>query len=391
MDGNSQAAIRNLLSLWDDQSDLDIGTENISPDGPRTKSAPQIQDIMAKANLHSACIVGDVEKVKSLIEGGADINVLDFEGKSPLELALREHKLDCAKYLLDVGCNITPRSLHRALRGHLSPDRIYILERLIPTKSLGPRDCGHNCSNGTDLHRLSRMTGPESLLREILQMLLHCGENLEATVEDGATPVLRAISNNNANAFRVLASVGANLNIQRSNGESILHDAALCAGLELLNCLSLADIDVDIESRTTFGNTALDLFTYCTKGKTSDFQPEWRKPTQDEIDAFEELLRAVRDRYLIAEIDVFSAAIDSLRSGELEVARTAMAARMERKKVWNKSVEYETLRVIKDVQISQGMVEAAIESLGDIILEHRKTMKKSPFARRTRYGYLKRK
>ena len=55
-----------------------------------------------KTGLHAAAAAGEIEVIKSLIAAGADVNVIDREGNSPLGLATGES----AKYLADHGANM---------------------------------------------------------------------------------------------------------------------------------------------------------------------------------------------------------------------------------------------------------------------------------------------
>ncbi|MBQ4810244.1 ankyrin repeat domain-containing protein [Pseudoalteromonas luteoviolacea] len=65
-------------------------------------------------SLHQAVIAGDLQKVKKLVESGADVNQLDSAmGNSPLHIAAQTDHDDILKYLLDKGAFINlqaPRS-----------------------------------------------------------------------------------------------------------------------------------------------------------------------------------------------------------------------------------------------------------------------------------------
>lgn len=78
------------------------------------------------SNLHSACSLGDYKKVQDLLENGADVNVRDDDGNTPMvsacfkgHVCIVELLLKCNRIKLDL-CNYdgtTP--LHAAcLKGH---------------------------------------------------------------------------------------------------------------------------------------------------------------------------------------------------------------------------------------------------------------------------------
>lgn len=56
-----------------------------------------------QVNLLQAAKEGNIEQVRSIVEGGADLNVRDNDGNTPLHLAAKEGKLDVTKYLIERG------------------------------------------------------------------------------------------------------------------------------------------------------------------------------------------------------------------------------------------------------------------------------------------------
>ena len=56
--------------------------------------------------LHQACIRGNLECVQLLVERGADLNLKDWQGFSPLKLASLNGHFDVAEYLLSRGTSI---------------------------------------------------------------------------------------------------------------------------------------------------------------------------------------------------------------------------------------------------------------------------------------------
>jgi hypothetical protein len=121
--------------------------------------------------------------------------------------------------------------------------------------------------------------------------------------------------------------------------------------------------------------------------------PSWQRRSNKDAEVFEKLLRAVRDRYLNSEIKQISSIIKLLKSGDIlenlaEVDRCFNALTAEKEK-YRKEQELETLRVIRNIQIHRGMIDAAIEALEEIIEEHIKTMTESPFSKYSVFDWMK--
>ncbi|KAM7203566.1 hypothetical protein V8F33_002186 [Rhypophila sp. PSN 637] len=83
------------------------------------------------------------------------------------------------------------------------------------------------------------------------------------------------------------------------------------------------------------------------------------------------LLRSVRDRYLKTEV----------RSNQSDDARYLLEDLMKEKAKYHQLDEFDTIRVIRDVQIRQGMMDAAVKSLKEIIEVNKEKMSTLPFSR----------
>lgn len=80
---------------------------------------------MAK-DMHKACATGDLDKVKSLVAEGADINMGNYISAMPLYIASEKGNLDIVEYLLSIGANIHSRGYYGSplsaacAKGHLN-------------------------------------------------------------------------------------------------------------------------------------------------------------------------------------------------------------------------------------------------------------------------------
>ena len=58
------------------------------------------------ATLHQAAMLGNLDQVKSLVAGGADIDALDRQGWTPLSTAIRRQQKEIAEYLIAKGADV---------------------------------------------------------------------------------------------------------------------------------------------------------------------------------------------------------------------------------------------------------------------------------------------
>lgn len=370
-----QGTVKELLYLWNEDLDL-----------PPYSDFPEVgngdQQCLPDKRLQRSCIQGNVEETRSLISAGADINIRDFEGKTPLHLARINKNYGCALTLMESDCDVSAKeyifgnvTLAYAFEGQATPQLIEVLRRLVP-RTAETYKAMFGC---TAMHELSRLSGGN--LEEAFELLANAGQNIEARQEDGETPLLAAVSRNNNAVFKILMSAGASLTALSATRSSILHHAAHVADAELLRSLSEAETSLDIELRNSAGHTALDTFRYCLLADADLFPSHWRRPSDQDQQLFEELLRTVRDRYLNKEIAQLESVISLIQCNNIEQARQQLDSLMMEKVKYYKLEEAETIRIIKDVQICQGMTDAAVEALKEIIEVHRETMCVSPFTR----------
>lgn len=69
-------------------------------------------DRSGRSELHYASNEGDFDKVKSLIENGADVNLKDKEGWTPLHFAAQSQNASIALLLIEAGAEIDVCNLH---------------------------------------------------------------------------------------------------------------------------------------------------------------------------------------------------------------------------------------------------------------------------------------
>ena len=241
---------------------------------------------------------GCVACVDELLKGGADINLDDPHGTTPLVLALMNMKFDTAKSLIEKGADISlwdyygQTPLYVAVDMHTVPagfradvpstDKtvpMEIIQTLLdrganvnvrlklrpPVRSLLPGD------RGADVRVLT--TGATPLMRAavaadipVMEVLLKHGALVDLPLSDGTTPFFATVlaagtrakfktEDDALAAMRVLKAAGADPNA-RTDGATPLHTATTRGWKKVMK--ELASYGVDVNARDSDGLTALD-------------------------------------------------------------------------------------------------------------------------------------
>jgi len=88
-------------------------------------------------SLHQAAVSGDINRVKELLTKGADINLKNRQGWTPLHAAVWNQKQDIAKLLIEKGAdvNVKDRSNRTALQFAADTGQKEIVELLLAKKA----------------------------------------------------------------------------------------------------------------------------------------------------------------------------------------------------------------------------------------------------------------
>lgn len=195
--------------------------------------------------LHEAAICGNVELVEYLLEMGANIDCRDNEGWTPLHAAASLGQTKIVELLLGRGADATIINCENFLAYDLArndecrqlignqlegQDIDYLRsqeERLIEAdinrwiESGQYQERSQPVTNATVLHVLAAK-GYVNLMKKILQTpILKRQINLEATDNEGYTPLLAASFWNQSEMVELLIEHGANIFAQANNGYKI--------------------------------------------------------------------------------------------------------------------------------------------------------------------------
>jgi ankyrin repeat protein len=181
----------------------------------RLRDAPILEICNAAAG-------GDCSRVQYLVEHGARIHQLNFEGKTPLHLAAENGNLPVVQYLVERGADVNYKDpvyqttpLHLAAeKGHL-PVAQYLLEHGADVDS-------KSVSDRTPLHAAAKHNN-----RQIVKLLLQLNATVNQLTHQDESPLHEAVSAGATRIVRMLIEKGANVDQPDVWGYAPLHRAAM--------------------------------------------------------------------------------------------------------------------------------------------------------------------
>ncbi|QMV46176.1 hypothetical protein HC358_03815 [Wolbachia pipientis] len=217
---------------------------------------PSSGDINAKGELdrtllHLASEVGEFDKVKLLLDRGANIEAQDKFGYTPIFLATQSGKWSIVRLLLDKGANIDAQDkegqtlLHFAVSGNNLDMIQFLLDR------------GANIEVQDDFGYTPILYAAQSGKWDVVKLLISNGAkfNNETTVQ--GTPLHFAVQEGNLNMVRFLLDEGADIESQDKDNKKPLHLAVDANRLSVVKLL--LDRGANVNVTDMYGKTPLDL------------------------------------------------------------------------------------------------------------------------------------
>lgn len=211
-------------------------------------------DQTGRSALSWACAQGDISIVESLLRKGADPNLADSEGRTPLHHTSNRVNERCVEVLLESGAVPGPKNRRGGTPLHDITLSDYCTLGFLENFVRFEADLNATDGNGwTPLH-WALLVGN----LEIVNALLRHGANLELQCDMGATPLAFALSRHQYHVFKHLFQVGADLKFKGRTG-SLLHFVARDGDAETLRYLRQSAVrGIDPNETDSDGLTALE-------------------------------------------------------------------------------------------------------------------------------------
>lgn len=270
-------------------------------------AAPGKQDGVSKSALHCAAIKGHVAMTNSLIKQGADVNLVDEDGNTPLYYAAKNTfrgqdndngGLDVAKILISNHADLNKAgTAGPPLIAAIASNNFELADLLIEK---GANAKGTTKDGSTALITLVMQFRGAKDVVERAKLLINAGVDVNAENKNGVTALAAACRNSsnsaliealldlgadpnivsngqsaimlslsNPETFRILVKHGANLN-RKFNGQTLLHQSISYGSSSPTLSLILSTGKVDINTKNDAGETA--LYMAVTRGNINATQ-----------------------------------------------------------------------------------------------------------------------
>ncbi|KAI0386012.1 ankyrin [Hypomontagnella monticulosa] len=254
--------------------------------------------------LQHAVMQGYVAAVRTLLKAGARMDIADYSGSTPLMAASRLEDTHIAELLLDAGANVNyfdPRTGQRLTSFMVGkPDMLRLL--LSYGAPVTWRQDSFLSNPLTNAARKSFDIPYDHPARtrwaDSLDCLIRAGVDInDQNNRLRMTPIMSALMNRNALLVDLLIRAGAWLDVVDMYGRGILHYAASGGNIEAIDSLRRAKISgVDPDMTNIWGDTPLQTLQHRISQSDDDLDPGMHRPTDNEIQAFEQLIKEIRER-----------------------------------------------------------------------------------------------
>jgi pectate lyase len=196
----------------------------------------------ATTALHYASEKGHQDVAELLIANGANVNIKNDDGQTPLDIAVRRGRKDIVK-LLQV--KVADSSIHMAaFIGNLDKLRSFI-------------ETGTNVDTKDENGRTPLLRAITGEHIDAVKFLIEAGVDVNTRDGQGYVPLVYALWAMNSDIVKLLLDKGADVQAKDKSGYTPLHWAVMMGSKESTELILEAGGDVRVESTT--GETPLDL------------------------------------------------------------------------------------------------------------------------------------
>ena len=234
----------------------------------------------------------DLNLIKYLIENGANINIANKIGQTPLMIAISANNIMLSKYLLDRGADINIKNKYGQT------------PLMLAVESNNPSTVKWLIEKGADV--IEKDTQGKSAISyivssnyepSIIDMLLEKNSDLNNQDDRGDTVLSKVVSN--MNLVEKLIKKGADINLQNKQGETPLFKAALLGDVEIVKLLLSNNADVNranINGYTPLKITNNDeIKTILLSSGAKEINEKYKNPSNKSDEKKYEALRLKRD------------------------------------------------------------------------------------------------
>ncbi|KAF4628877.1 hypothetical protein G7Y89_g9276 [Cudoniella acicularis] len=209
--------------------------------------------------LQAAVRGGNIEVIRILLEAQADVNASTSDIPSkPLELAVEKNRSDMVRLLLANGASVNPTpgvkspattALGQAL------DRFSVNEDIVEDLIAAGADVNRGCSN----HGLPLSAAAKNFY--LTKRLLDAGANVNGESPGRPTALQKTCNGPNIDIIKLLLDAGADINAPASpeRGRTALQAAVQCGKTPIINLLLQHGADCNALAAKSYGGTALQL------------------------------------------------------------------------------------------------------------------------------------
>ena len=217
--------------------------------------------------LHYAAMTGDLDRVKLLLEKGADVNLADKYDRTPLHFAASSDNLELVKYLVEQGADVNAKDNEESSVLHEAA----FSRNLELVKYLVEQGADINAKDDEGSSILHRAAHSGSL--ELVQWLIQQGFDVNTKRNDGHSILHEAVFSRNLELVQWLVEQGADINAKTDIGISVLHVAAATCSLKMVQWL--VEHGADVKAKDNYGRTVLHTAVYWMPYGSSKDLFEW--------------------------------------------------------------------------------------------------------------------